>query len=34
MPKHGKRYREAYAKVDRERQYSPVEVGYDQVKKI
>jgi large subunit ribosomal protein L1 len=23
MPKHGKRYREAYAKVDRERQYEP-----------
>jgi large subunit ribosomal protein L1 len=25
MPKHGKRYREAYAKVDRERAYSPAE---------
>ncbi len=25
MPKHGKRYRELYAKVDRERDYSPVE---------
>jgi large subunit ribosomal protein L1 len=25
MPKHGKRYREAYAKVDRERNYEPVE---------
>jgi large subunit ribosomal protein L1 len=25
MPKHGRRYREQYAKVDRERQYSPVE---------
>jgi large subunit ribosomal protein L1 len=25
MPKHGKRYRELYSKVDRERQYSPVE---------
>ena len=25
MPKHGKRYREQYAKVDRERQYSPGE---------
>ena len=25
MPKHGKRYREQYAKVDRERQYSPAE---------
>jgi large subunit ribosomal protein L1 len=25
MPKHGKRYREAYAKIDRERQYSPAE---------
>jgi large subunit ribosomal protein L1 len=25
MPKHGKRYREQYAKVDRERAYSPVE---------
>src|SRR4051794_33575857 len=25
MPKHGKRYREAYGKVDRERQYSPAE---------
>jgi large subunit ribosomal protein L1 len=25
MPKHGKRYREQYAKVDRERAYSPAE---------
>src|SRR6184192_2922373 len=25
MPKHGKRYRELYSKVDRERQYSPAE---------
>ena len=25
MPKHGKRYREAYAKVDRERSYEPRE---------
>jgi large subunit ribosomal protein L1 len=25
MPKHGKRYRELYAKVDRERQYAPAE---------
>jgi large subunit ribosomal protein L1 len=25
MPKHGKRYREMYAKVDRERQYTPAE---------
>ena len=25
MPKHGKRYREAYAKVDRERAYAPAE---------
>ncbi|HEX8076094.1 MAG TPA: 50S ribosomal protein L1 [Thermoleophilaceae bacterium] len=25
MPKHGKRYREQYAKVDRERQYTPAE---------
>src|SRR3954467_6590771 len=25
MAKHGKRYREAYAKVDRERQYTPAE---------
>src|SRR5438128_6137209 len=25
MPKHGKRYRELYSKVDRERQYAPAE---------
>jgi large subunit ribosomal protein L1 len=25
MPKHGRRYRESYAKVDREKQYSPAE---------
>ena len=25
MPKHGKRYRELYSKVDRERLYSPAE---------
>ena len=25
MPKHGKRYRQSYDKVDREKQYSPAE---------
>ena len=34
MAQHGKAYRQARAAIDREKLYTPVEVGFDQVKKI
>ena len=34
MAKHGKRYEAARSAIDREHAYSPVEVGFDNVKKL
>ena len=34
MAQHGKRYRDSRASFDREELYSPVEVGFDNVKKL